>query len=434
MTPSSNERQFREFLARKISGVYWGLWFLVPEHLRLGSWDLLKSWSAGDDRSIDARLALQMVHESALCVSGIRPVRSLCHQGFEVLNGLSFIATDKTIHRLLDSHTIVQAQYLQIALAKLRRESGHYQGQIFAFDPHRINTYSKRIMPAKKANPKSPSQKVFQTFFVIDAQTGQPIVFASGSPGAKTSKTSLKLFDMLEDVFPQGGLAVADTEHASVEILNHILADSKFEILMPMAKNQKIKRIMADLEYERKWAGYALARTSYQFTGMGESVNLIIQRTGEREEEFRYQPFVSTFIDDMVKMLTEEYPERWTIEEFFNFEAAMGWDKARTMNLNIRYGKMTMALIAQAVCYQFRQKLPKPYKQWTAKHLADSIFRGIDGDLRVKNDTIIVTLYNVPEELNLRKHYENLPEKLEKEGFDPKVPWLYNFKLDFRFK
>ena len=69
-----------------------------------------------------------------------------------------------------------------------------------------------------------------------------------------------------------------------------------------------------------------------------------------------------------------------------------------------------------------------------AKHLADSIFRGIDGDLRVKNDTIIITLYNVPEELNLRKHYENLPGKLEKEGVDPRVPWLYNFKLDFRFK
>jgi hypothetical protein len=27
-----------------------------------------------------------------------------------------------------------------------------------------------------------------------------------------------------------------------------------------------------------------------------------------------------------------------------------------------------------------------------------------------------------------------LPEKLEAEGVNPKVPWLYNFKVDFRFK
>jgi len=27
-----------------------------------------------------------------------------------------------------------------------------------------------------------------------------------------------------------------------------------------------------------------------------------------------------------------------------------------------------------------------------------------------------------------------LPEKLAQEGIPPYVPWLYNFKLDFRFK
>jgi hypothetical protein len=28
----------------------------------------------------------------------------------------------------------------------------------------------------------------------------------------------------------------------------------------------------------------------------------------------------------------------------------------------------------------------------------------------------------------------NLPEKLKYEGINPQVPWLYNYKLDFRFK
>jgi len=32
-------------LAEKISGTHVGLWLLIPEHLRLGTWDLLKAWT-----------------------------------------------------------------------------------------------------------------------------------------------------------------------------------------------------------------------------------------------------------------------------------------------------------------------------------------------------------------------------------------------------
>ncbi|MCK4447869.1 MAG: hypothetical protein KAW56_12415 [Candidatus Marinimicrobia bacterium] len=71
---------------------------------------------------------------------------------------------------------------------------------------------------------------------------------------------------------------------------------------------------------------------------------------------------------------------------------------------------------------------------YETKHFADSILRGIDGDLRVKDDKIIATLYNVPESLNLKQYYEDLPNKLEREGINPKIPWLFDFKLDFRFK
>ncbi len=112
----------------------------------------------------------------------------------------------------------------------------------------------------------------------------------------------------------------------------------------------------------------------------------------------------------------------------------MGFDRASTFNLNIRYGKMSLALLAQAASYQFRQKLPKPYNRWNAIHLSDAVFNKIDGDIRVKKDTIIVTCYNAPKELNLQDNYQNLPEKLLSQGINPRAPWLYNFKVDFRFK
>lgn len=112
----------------------------------------------------------------------------------------------------------------------------------------------------------------------------------------------------------------------------------------------------------------------------------------------------------------------------------MGFDRASTSNLNIRYGKMSLALLAQAVSYQFRQKLPEPYSRWNAKHLSEVIFNSKDGDIKVKDNTIVITCYNLSKKLNLHNHYENLPRRLLSDGINPKIPWLYNFKLDFKFK
>ncbi|MBT3290310.1 MAG: hypothetical protein HN380_23405 [Victivallales bacterium] len=33
-----------------------------------------------------------------------------------------------------------------------------------------------------------------------------------------------------------------------------------------------------------------------------------------------------------------------------------------------------------------------------------------------------------------RQHYEQLPARLVAENVCPTIPWLYNFKLDFRFR
>ena len=56
------------------------------------------------------------------------------------------------------------------------------------------------------------------------------------------------------------------------------------------------------------------------------------------------------------------------------------------------------------------------------------------GDLRVEQDTIVVTYYNAQDASQWKHHFENLPKLLEQEKIDSRIPWLYNFKLDFRFK
>ena len=104
------------------------------------------------------------------------------------------------------------------------------------------------------------------------------------------------------------------------------------------------------------------------------------------------------------------------------------------MNLNIRYGQMTMALIAQAVLHRLRCRLGRPYSEWDAAHLAQSLLAGLEGDVRVSGNRIVVTYYNAPNVDQLRTHYEGLPERLSAEGTDSRVPWLYDYELDFRFR
>ena len=230
------------------------------------------------------------------------------------------------------------------------------------------------------------------------------------------------------------GLVLADEEHYTGEIFDQVRSQP-FDLLVPMKSHRSHQARwhgLPEAVFQRHWAGYALAQQSYRF-GAHECVELV-QRSGERPTDSQFKGFVSTRPRDGLEQLSTDFPQRWHVEEFFKFNQALGWQRAGTLNLHIRYGQMTMALMAQAVLHQFRQRLGAPYQSWDAVHLAQAVFSGLEGDVRVQEDTILVTYYNAPNAELLRQHYEELPKKLEAEGVDPRVPWLYGFKLDFRFK
>jgi hypothetical protein len=83
---------------------------------------------------------------------------------------------------------------------------------------------------------------------------------------------------------------------------------------------------------------------------------------------------------------------------------------------------------------RLRRRLAPPTMSWDAKHMATAYLAGLEGDVRVQNNTIVVTYYNAPDPDKLRAHYENLPAKLRAERIDPRIPWLYGFELDFCFR
>ena len=438
----SVERGVRQLLADKVSGNLVGLWLLAPEHLRLGTWDILKQWAGPSPSDLSSRLALQLVHEALLGVLHLRTTRCLTQKGFEVLNGLSFVASDQSIHDLLSAHTVQQAEGLQLALGCLRRARGHFHGRLLAIDPHRLPSSSKRQMPRYRDNGAIKPYKVSDAFFCIDAETHQPICFLLGSSSMTVTQLTPRLLQLAALILNPSAsskpLVLADNEHFSGELLQSVCAHTPFDLLLPMRKTKSLMASMRSLppaNFQRHWAGWATTHLPFRFKDFPESTyHQLIQRTGENPADLQYNAFLATHYCDEVLDLSIHYPQRWHVEEFFNAYQDLGWKRAGTLNLNIRFGQMSMALIAQAVSDQLRKRLGDPFASWDTRHFASAIFRGIDGDIRVTDNKIIVTLYNAPNAELLRKHYENLPQILEHENIDPRVPWLFDYKLDFRFR
>ncbi len=439
--PASIERGVRQLLADKINDTMVGLWLLVPEHLRLGTWDLLRGWTGQPTARVEPRLALQLVHEAALCTTGVRERRYLTPKGFEVLNGLPFLATDQAVHELLNSHTVAEAQQLQVMLGKIRRVSGHFSGKLLAIDPHRPLSYSRRHVRRHRKDNASKPIKTAQIFFCVDADTHQPVCFTAASSARTVSQATPELLDMAVEILePRGAetLVLADTEHFTAELADYVHLRTPFDLLAPIPSQRFVQQRLRSIPPEAftpQWAGYATTVLPYtpQNSQAGPYFELA-QRTGERPEDWHFNSFFSTTDRNAVDSLTRDYPKRWHAEEFFNFHQALGWKRAGTMNQNIRYGQMTMTLLAQAAIHQLRCRLGDTCSRWDAQHLANAMFRGLDGDIRVLDDTIVVTYYNAPDANLLRRHYECLPAKLQAENVEPRIPWLYDFKLDFRFK
>lgn len=188
-------------------------------------------------------------------------------------------------------------------------------------------------------------------------------------------------------------------------------------------------------KFKRHWAGLATLVHPYTFEKRpGMPLYNIIQRCGEVSENFEFKSFLSTSDKDAVNQICREFPERWHIEEFINKEQAYGWNRAGTFNLNIRYAGMSMALIAQAAISGLLKKIGEPFSGMEASNLAKTVFMGIDGDLRVKNDTIIVTYYYAPESAKFREIFKDIDKKFESENVDPRIPFLYGFKIKYMFK
>lgn len=168
-----------------------------------------------------------------------------------------------------------------------------------------------------------------QTFWVLDADTHQPVCFTTATAARSVVEATPELIDMAEEILrptPSQTLILADSEHFSGELIHDIYQRTGFDLLVPIPNqpaHRKRFQAIDDSEFTRRWAGFATAKVPYEIKrGKSASYWQFVERSGERPEEWFYRGFLSTTDRDEVDALTSDFPKRWHVEEFFNANQA----------------------------------------------------------------------------------------------------------------
>jgi hypothetical protein len=162
-----------------------GLWLLIPEHLRLGTWDLLCGWTSMTPNTVQPRLA-----------------------------------------------------------------SGHYAGQLLAIDPHHLRSYTKRQTRRYRHKENEAAVKTTATFFCLDVDSEEPVAFTIGTSARTATQATPGLLSLAEAILmPEKGkvTVLADKEHCTVEMFNHAVQHTSFDLLIPQASSPDLLRQLKEV-------------------------------------------------------------------------------------------------------------------------------------------------------------------------------------------
>src|SRR6202049_1800018 len=127
---------------------------------------------------------------------------------------------------MLGRHTMADAHALQVELGKIRRASGYFQGHLLGIDPHRIKSCTKRQTRRHRFSAQQKALKMAQCFFCLDLDSAQPLCFTLASAAKTETQASQALLALSKKILNpapnQGPLVLADSEHYSTDLIDHV--------------------------------------------------------------------------------------------------------------------------------------------------------------------------------------------------------------------
>ena len=94
---------------------------------------------------------------------------------------------------------------------------------------------------------------------------------------------------------------------------------------------------------------------------------------------------------------------------------------------------LSLRLLSFHAVDNFRHDLGPAYKNKTPEVIHREFINGVQGRVQLRENIIEVSIYGFEHEAAAAEILTNLDAKIEHAGLDPRIPWLGNRRLQFKF-
>ena len=421
-------------LKRGVTTTSAGGFFFIPYLLELGAHDLVASLGPKKRQGIpNERLALGMVFESLFgYTAGIRAVDRVSRADFGLLFGLPFLPSPSTQYRYLQSVCVEDALCLQTALGKRLVALGQVTpGEHVNVDGHNIKTYSRKEMKLSFITKEDRYGKAIRTFYTQDQKSKKPLLALAAYSGATVSQVTRQLADLTHDVLGQDFAMVADKEWYCGQLIEELNSKHGVKVLTPVkgSKKRMAEFNAVPLEnYDKTvWGNIACLHTT--MTNFDGPLRLLLKK----RRNGKYFALITPQLDMPTDTAMPAYTKRWRIENFFAENAFLGIDRLPSLNLNAIQVSLSLRLLAFQALDNFRKDLGAAHRNKTPRLIHREFVDGVQGRAQLRRDTIEVSIYGFEHQRAAAKTLTDHDAKLEAKGVDPRIPWLGNRRLRFKF-
>ena len=428
------EHDVSALLKRGLTTTSAGGFFFVPYMLQLRAHDLIASLGGAKQQGIPKeRLALGIIFESIFgFTAGIRAVDSVSRVDFGLLAGLPFLPSVSTQYRFLQDVSVRDGLDFQTKLGKHLISLGQLaSGFPVNVDGHNVKTFSRKDMKLSFLTKEDRYGKAIRTFYTQDQESKKPLIALAAYSGTTVSQVTRQLAARTRDVLGQDFLMVADKEWYCGQLIQELHKQCGVSVLTPVKSSTKRKK-----EFD------AIPLDKYEHTVSGNIATLYTTMTNfegpmrlllKRRRDGKYFALITPAAQMSAETAMPVYTKRWRIEDFFAQNAFLGMHRLPSMNLNAIQTVLSLRLFAYHVMDNFRYDLGHPYRNHTPEMIHREFVDGIQGRVQLRTEVLEISVYGFQHQAAVESILTNADKKLEHANVDPRIPWLGNRRLRFKF-
>lgn len=421
-------------LKRGLTTTSAGGFFFIPYLLQLKAYKYLSGMGKPKLEGIPKeRLALGIIFESLFgYTKGIRAVDSVGKTDFGLLFGLPFLPSPSTQYRYEQSVSTKEGLDFQVALGRRLVELAQVSaGFPVNIDAHNVKTYSRKEMKQSYLTKEERYGKAIRTFYTQDQHSGKPLLAMATYSGTKVAQVTQRITGLTQDILERDFLMVADKEWYCGQLINELHKAYGVSLLVPIKRSKKRVAEFAAVPWEayEKTAGGSIAIV---YTTM-KDFNGPLQLFLKKRPDGKYFALLTPCEDVAKEMVMPTYTKRWRIETFFGQNYFLGIDHFPSLNLNAIQAVLSLRLVAFHAMDNFRHDLGAEHISKTPDLIYRHFLDGVQGRVQLRGDMITVSVYGFKYDREVASIFMNLESKLIRAGVDPRIPWLGNRRLEFKF-